>query len=193
MLARVDQPLLDGAAPLQLRVNRCHLHVVRRAPTTWATSGFSGWVGSAFARDALTVVPPRSFGYGPRRQLSTCYSLAIGVGEVRRRRLVRRRVVGLRPRGSIHVDFTTEHPTVVDLAVPATPAPADRLSGRELQVLELASLGMTNMQIALRLQLSVHAVKFHLAAIYRKLGVANRSEAAFVFPQPGRHRRDSFA
>jgi DNA-binding NarL/FixJ family response regulator len=78
-------------------------------------------------------------------------------------------------------DFTTEHPTVVDLAVPATPAPADRLSRRELQVLELASLGMTNMQIALRLQLSVHAVKFHLAAIYRKLGVANRTEAAFVF------------
>ena len=78
-------------------------------------------------------------------------------------------------------DFTTERPAVVDLAVPAAPAPADRLSGRELQVLELASLGMTNMQIALRLQLSVHAVKFHLAAIYRKLSVANRTEAAFVF------------
>lgn len=78
-------------------------------------------------------------------------------------------------------EFTTERPTVADLTVSVAPTPVARLSGRELQVLELASLGMTNMQIALRLQLSVHAVKFHLAAIYRKLSVANRTEAAFVF------------
>ena len=78
-------------------------------------------------------------------------------------------------------EFTTERPTLADLTVAAAPAPVARLSGRELQVLELASHGMTNMQIALRLQLSVHAVKFHLAAIYRKLHVANRTEAAFVF------------
>jgi DNA-binding NarL/FixJ family response regulator len=65
-------------------------------------------------------------------------------------------------------------------AAPAEPNPA-RLSPRELQVLELASLGLTNSQIAGRLTLSVHAVKFHLAAVYRKLEVANRTEAAFVF------------
>jgi DNA-binding NarL/FixJ family response regulator len=52
------------------------------------------------------------------------------------------------------------------------------LSLREAQVLELAALGLTNGQIAERLGVGVHAVKFHLASIYRKLGVANRTEAA---------------
>jgi DNA-binding NarL/FixJ family response regulator len=59
--------------------------------------------------------------------------------------------------------------------------PTDRLSPREREVIELASSGMTNRQIALRLQVSVHAVKFHLAATYDKLGVANRTQAAYVY------------
>ena len=61
----------------------------------------------------------------------------------------------------------------------ATPAdPRALLSPRELEVLEMASLGLTNSEIGRRLHVSVHAVKFHLAAIYRKLGVANRTEAS---------------
>jgi DNA-binding NarL/FixJ family response regulator len=81
------------------------------------------------------------------------------------------------------IEFTPDGQAAVDFTVGDQPLPnrAARLSPRELQVLELASLGLTNMQIALRLQLSVHAVKFHLAAIYRKLEVSNRTEAAFVF------------
>jgi DNA-binding CsgD family transcriptional regulator len=55
------------------------------------------------------------------------------------------------------------------------------LSPRERQVLEMAAHGLTNTQIANALNVTVHAVKFHLAAIYRKLGVTNRAEAAFVF------------
>jgi len=56
-----------------------------------------------------------------------------------------------------------------------------RLSPRELEVLEMTSFGLTNAEIAVRLQVSVHAVKFHLAAIYRRLGVANRTEAAVTY------------
>jgi two-component system, NarL family, nitrate/nitrite response regulator NarL len=52
------------------------------------------------------------------------------------------------------------------------------LSPRERQVLAMASRGLTNGQMASELDLSVHAVKFHLAAVYRKLGVSNRTEAA---------------
>jgi DNA-binding CsgD family transcriptional regulator len=52
------------------------------------------------------------------------------------------------------------------------------LTPRERQVLELAALGLTNRQVAGRLGITVHAVKFHLAMIYRKLEVANRTEAA---------------
>jgi DNA-binding NarL/FixJ family response regulator len=55
------------------------------------------------------------------------------------------------------------------------------LSPRELEVLEMASRGSTNTVIATGLGLSVHAVKFHLASIYRKLGVGNRTEAAVAF------------
>jgi DNA-binding NarL/FixJ family response regulator len=55
------------------------------------------------------------------------------------------------------------------------------LSRRELQVLAMASRGLTNGQMAGELELTVHAVKFHLAAVYRKLGVANRTEAAVAY------------
>lgn len=55
------------------------------------------------------------------------------------------------------------------------------LSTREAEVLSMATLGLTNAQIAQRMHLSVHAVKFHLAGVYRKLRVANRTEAVVVF------------
>ena len=59
----------------------------------------------------------------------------------------------------------------------------DGLSPRELQVLEMTSHGFTNTQIAGQLDVTVHAVKFHLGSIYRKLGVANRTEAAVAYLQ----------
>ncbi|MDX6440002.1 MAG: hypothetical protein QOF45_2585 [Gaiellaceae bacterium] len=65
------------------------------------------------------------------------------------------------------------------------PSCARLLSPRELEVLHLTSLGLTNAEVASRLSVSVHAVKFHLAAIYRRLGVANRTEAAFLYLRAG--------
>jgi DNA-binding CsgD family transcriptional regulator len=55
------------------------------------------------------------------------------------------------------------------------------LSPRETQVLAMAAEGLTNTEVAARLTISVHAVKFHLASIYRKLGVGNRTEAAVYY------------
>jgi DNA-binding CsgD family transcriptional regulator len=52
------------------------------------------------------------------------------------------------------------------------------LSAREREVLERIARGMTNAQVAADLLVTTHAVKFHLAAIYRKLGVVNRTQAA---------------
>ena len=57
----------------------------------------------------------------------------------------------------------------------------DRLTPRERQVLEMTARGLTNRQIADGLVVTVHAIKFHLAMIYRKLNVANRTEAAFLY------------
>lgn len=60
------------------------------------------------------------------------------------------------------------------------PNPLLLLSEREAEVLELASQGLTNSDLAARLGVTVHTVKFHLASVYRKLGVANRTEAVAV-------------
>jgi DNA-binding NarL/FixJ family response regulator len=65
------------------------------------------------------------------------------------------------------------------------PAPAleagepvgDPLTGRELEVLQLAAEGLANKQIALALSISEHTVKFHLSSLYAKLGVTSRTEA----------------
>jgi DNA-binding NarL/FixJ family response regulator len=51
------------------------------------------------------------------------------------------------------------------------------LTERERSVLELMGSGATNPEIAEELHLSKHTVKEHTSALYRKLGVRNRTEA----------------
>jgi DNA-binding NarL/FixJ family response regulator len=68
--------------------------------------------------------------------------------------------------------------------------PRKALSARETEVLGMAARGLTNHEIARRLHVTVHAVKFHLAAVYRKLGVANRTEAAVVYLSEGAAAQD---
>jgi DNA-binding NarL/FixJ family response regulator len=48
---------------------------------------------------------------------------------------------------------------------------------RELDVLAAMREGLTNKAIALRLDISLHTVKFHIEAIFRKLGVRTRTAA----------------
>ena len=55
------------------------------------------------------------------------------------------------------------------------------LTPREAENLRLIARGLTNAQVARELNVTVHAVKFHLASIYRKLGVMNRTEAARLY------------
>jgi len=55
------------------------------------------------------------------------------------------------------------------------------LSDRERSVLALAAKGLTNQEIAAQLAVTVHGVKFHLASIFRKLGVENRTAAAAMY------------
>ncbi len=51
------------------------------------------------------------------------------------------------------------------------------LTAREKEVLQHMAEGLANKQIALALGISEHTVKFHLSALYAKLGAANRTEA----------------
>jgi DNA-binding CsgD family transcriptional regulator len=59
--------------------------------------------------------------------------------------------------------------------------PIQRLTARELEVLSRTATGGRNADVADELGVSVHAVKFHLASIFRKLNVHNRTEAAAAF------------
>jgi DNA-binding NarL/FixJ family response regulator len=52
------------------------------------------------------------------------------------------------------------------------------LTGRELEILQLVAGGCTNADVARRLWVTEQTVKFHLRNIYRKLGVANRTQAS---------------
>ena len=60
-----------------------------------------------------------------------------------------------------------------------------QLSERERQILVLLADGLSNREIAKDLFLSEKTVKAHLIAIYRKLGVANRTQAAMMAMQFG--------
>jgi DNA-binding CsgD family transcriptional regulator len=51
------------------------------------------------------------------------------------------------------------------------------LTARELEVLGLLSAGMTNKEIASRLGITEHTIKFHVNAILGKLGAETRTEA----------------
>lgn len=53
-----------------------------------------------------------------------------------------------------------------------------RLTPRELEVLRLVAEGRSNRQVAKLLWVTNQTVKFHLANVYRKLGVCSRTEAA---------------
>ena len=50
------------------------------------------------------------------------------------------------------------------------------LTTREHEVLVLVADGLRNREIAGRLGISEHTVKFHLAAIFGKLGASSRTE-----------------
>ncbi len=56
-------------------------------------------------------------------------------------------------------------------------APVESLTPRELEVLQWMARGFTNRQIAQRLRISEHTVKFHVTSVLGKLGARTRAEA----------------
>lgn len=62
-------------------------------------------------------------------------------------------------------------------AATAVPNQIEPLTHRELEVLHHLAEGLTNKEIAQRLAISEHTVKFHVNAILAKLGADTRTEA----------------
>ncbi|GAA0314361.1 response regulator transcription factor [Streptomyces turgidiscabies] len=102
-------------------------------------------------------------------------------GSLDARRLVER----LTPLGGrFEVDAVPGWGTTVTIHIPLTPSDTPRhdpltgLGARELQVLRQLARGRRNRDIAHELHISESTVKFHVAKIFDKLGVASRGEAA---------------
>ena len=58
------------------------------------------------------------------------------------------------------------------------PATLPNLTPREVEILRWVAAGASNCAIARQLFVTEQTVKFHLSNVYRKLGVANRTEAS---------------
>lgn len=74
------------------------------------------------------------------------------------------------------------HPRELEALLPAAPAarPAEALSPREVEVLGMLAEGISNKEIAARLGISEHTVKFHVAQILAKLRAGTRTEAVMT-------------
>jgi two-component system, NarL family, response regulator YdfI len=68
-----------------------------------------------------------------------------------------------------------------DVSMIPRPDPGDELTAeltpREIQVLQLLAEGLVNRDIAERLNISEHTIKFHIGSILGKLQVSSRTEA----------------
>jgi two-component system, NarL family, response regulator YdfI len=79
------------------------------------------------------------------------------------------------------------HPSEVDAVLPARAALSfpvrelpEPLTPREREVLQMISSGLGNKEIAGRLSISEHTVKFYVASILGKLGASTRTEAVSI-------------
>ena len=61
----------------------------------------------------------------------------------------------------------------------------DKLTGREVDVLRLLARGFTNAEIAAQLHLSEGTVRNHVSAIFAKMDVSDRTQAAVIAIQHG--------
>ncbi|MBY6089397.1 response regulator [Pseudooceanicola sp. 502str34] len=62
---------------------------------------------------------------------------------------------------------------------------AEMLSHREMQVLEGLTQGKSNKEIARDLDIREPTVKLHMKTLYRKIGAANRTQAALIAKEQG--------
>ncbi|PZV01888.1 MAG: DNA-binding response regulator [Leptolyngbya sp.] len=85
------------------------------------------------------------------------------------------------------------HPALLDSLLMSTeslqaivpPEQTEALTPREVEVLTMLAEGLSNKAIARRLHLSEHTIKYHTSAIFAKLNVSSRTEAAIAGARAG--------
>ncbi len=70
-------------------------------------------------------------------------------------------------------------------APPHAPASDQLLTAREIEVLRMLSEGLANKEIAWRLGISEHTVKFHVGSLFTKLNAGSRTEAVTLGVRQG--------
>jgi NarL family two-component system response regulator YdfI len=85
---------------------------------------------------------------------------------------------------AVAIGLIVLHPANMNEVLPAGSAAtralgelAESLTRRELEVLQMLAGGLSNKEIAARLNISEHTAKFHVASILGKLGAGSRTEA----------------
>lgn len=74
----------------------------------------------------------------------------------------------------VHSRAAIKSLSAVSQSAPMEPCP---LTDREQEILRLVAAGATNQEVARQLWITQQTVKFHLANVYRKLDVSNRTAA----------------
>jgi DNA-binding NarL/FixJ family response regulator len=87
---------------------------------------------------------------------------------------------------AVHAGHVLLHPDVARLLSDGGPAPeAAQLTAREREVLAEMARGRSNKEIARKLGLAEKTVKVHVSAIFSKLGVQDRTQAALYAVRGG--------
>lgn len=87
--------------------------------------------------------------------------------------------------GSAATDLQTDRPRPSSAYTMDPTLPRPNLTEREKEVLRLVCDGLTNAEIAASLHVSRETVKSELKRIFRKIGVANRTQAAVLLVKQG--------
>lgn len=116
----------------------------------------------AFDRGARSVLPR---GSAPEEIVAAVFAAAAGL-------------VTLRPEtAELVIEKESRRPAMNSTHPGSVDGFGDALTPRELEVLNLVAEGAGNKEIATRLRISEHTVKFHVASILSKLGAESRTEA----------------
>ena len=190
--AKAETAWLEGRSELILQATEASLGDALKRGAAWPIAELAYW--RSLGGDQ-TAVPARA--HGPfSTQLSGNWALATeqwaeagcpyeaalaraeGDEEAQLRAFDELSSLGARPAARIVARRLRERGASVPRGPrPQTMANPANLTGRELEVLQLMSQGLRNVDIAGRLVLSTRTVDHHVSAILRKLGVRTRGEA----------------